>query len=201
MTPLNNLKWKSGLWHLVLTGVTVFTLISCFGAKQDKIQTELLSKDIPDGGKQYAVRLKNYGKKPIYFEALPDGGFAHSACTYGSVFATSISSWNPNSKLWEPRDTFINGVKASSKGAFATHAFVLQPGDSLCAGWWADSDNVKAGEEIKMAVCTSFKAESRCFTSPSFRVDGKAKTNTQEGGQRDSAKSQPLLAYVTQMTM
>lgn len=169
---MNSIKLKSmsAVRRAALLMITAAILTSCLRAHQSHVQVELLTKDISGGGKQYALRLKNNSKEPITFQTLPDRGFGHSACTPGSVFATSISHWNADSRRWEPRDTFISGLKASVKGDLVTDTFILQPSGSLCAGWWADSDNAKPGEELRMMVCTSFRANSRCFTSPSFRL-------------------------------
>lgn len=169
MNPIKVNSMCAGLSTALLV-ITTAILLTCARAHENDIQVELLTKDSSDGGKQYAVRLKNNSKEPITFQMLPDRGFGHSACTPGSLFATSVSSWNTGSRRWEPRDTFISGLKTSVKGDFVTDAFILQPGGSVCGGWWADSDNTKPGEELRMTVCTSFRVHSRCFTSPSFRV-------------------------------
>lgn len=166
MTKLSDNAATRAAALLVIFIATVTTLLR---GQQNEVQVKLTTKRMASGEQRYAALLINKGKRPIAFEALPDRGFAHSACTKGLLFAISISSWNHGSQMWEPRDTFVSGAKVSVKGDLSTGKFLLQPGRSLCAGWWSDFSNEKLGEELRITVCESFRTNSQCYSSPSFR--------------------------------
>jgi hypothetical protein len=125
-----------------------------------------------NGSTAYGLVLTNNGSNSIRFEVVPDIAYAHLACTYNTIVATTASRWDQKSQQWEAHDTFISGVETSGKRDYKTTPYDLKPGRSLCAGWWLPDDAILSlHSQIKLTACTTFRDTSRCFDSPPFRVD------------------------------
>lgn len=139
----SSLNFRRSIRIVALFVITVPVLAQTLGCQRNEVQTELLTRNSSDVGKQYALSVKNNSKEPITFQAVPDIAFQHSSCTSGFIFSTSVTRWNSDNHRWEPIDTFISGFKASAKRNLSTKTFVLLPGRSLCGDWWADSDAAK----------------------------------------------------------
>ena len=122
----------------------------------------------------YAVIFSNKSDQSIEFDAVPDIGYSHSACTHNTIVPATASQWDARTGAWKAFETFISGVATSGERHYKTTKYKLLPGHSLCVGWWApDAEVLKRGDKVRITACTSFTAESECFNSPPFEIRGR----------------------------
>lgn len=130
---------------------------------------EVLATHRVDGSIWYALVLKNDTQSSVTFEAVPDIAFTHSACMDSKIFPVTV--WRQAHGKWKPIKTFISGVEVSKLKPTRVQNLILQPGSSLCAGWWVPSHKkIKSSDLLKISVCTSFNERARCFDSEPFSI-------------------------------
>ena len=174
--------------RLVLFSVLTMSLPAQQGQTASEIATKIVTQKMYDA-MAYGLVLTNKGSKPIRFDAVPDTAFQHWACTPGTIVATTASYWSETNRQWEKLDTFISAVETSGRRDYKATAYELQPGSSLCAGWWLPDDSIrKLKSELKLTACTSFREGSRCFESHPFHL---APSSSQS--RRDGARKHPRM--------
>lgn len=157
----------------LLCAATVTTLLLASCKSNPVVKVELVSRPVDERSHEYAVVLKNNGRSPIIFEALPDAGYMHEACTPNTLLPMRILRRNDRDDRWEPRDTGVSGTKTSFKASPVPSArnVTVPPGATICAGWWHDYDAVKPTDTVRFVVCTSFAPTAQCFFSEPVELD------------------------------
>jgi hypothetical protein len=172
------------IMRAVLFSVLPISLLAQQNPTASEIEAKIATKKM-DHSMAYGLVLVNKSSQPIRFDAIPDIAFQHWACTPGTIFATTVSHWSETNQRWEKHDTFVSGVETSGRKDYKTTAYELQPGRSLCAGWWLPDDAIrKLKGELKLTACTTFQEGSRCFESLPFRLE----TTPTRQSHRDTAQ-------------